>query len=278
MTEFSEIDLRAFLLGRLHQEVAVEIEERSLVDEAFFDEIEEAEDELIDDYLLGSLSPEETNYFAQRSRSWPGINERLRVRKALLGALKQTGQKTLVSQSARQSARPERSVRKFLIPVFGLTACILIALALQWHHHPAPQITKTEPARPLPHSGSSLPAEPTTEEALGPEIVFFPQHVSRGAEQVSPQILRAGISHRATLQLELPAWAQANDRKWDVTVAGVHGVVHVERGLQTQKTGDIFFVATTFDPSAIAPGQYSVTLSQPQTRHSIHEWELRVTK
>jgi hypothetical protein len=49
----------AYLLGRLGQDEQERIEERFLVDQDFFEEAQILEDEIIDDYLSGTLSDRE---------------------------------------------------------------------------------------------------------------------------------------------------------------------------------------------------------------------------
>ena len=66
-------DLRQYLLGNLSEDRRELIEKQLLTDGNFHEELEVAEDELIDEYLSGNLSEQERRQF---EKTFPSTNER----------------------------------------------------------------------------------------------------------------------------------------------------------------------------------------------------------
>lgn len=60
-----QISIKDYLLGQLSEQERQQVEERLLTDDAFFEEISIAENELIDRYLNGSLAPQEVERFRE---------------------------------------------------------------------------------------------------------------------------------------------------------------------------------------------------------------------
>ena len=85
MTEnpYNEKELRAFLLGNLPDEARAGIEDRFLADEEFAVQLELAEDELIESYLLGELSTGDKQRFRVAFLSQPRRRERVLAMKAV---------------------------------------------------------------------------------------------------------------------------------------------------------------------------------------------------
>jgi type II secretory pathway pseudopilin PulG len=76
------IEMR-YLLGKLSDAESAELEERSFVDDRVFDEIETAEDELIDAYVGGSLSSEDRERFESKLLKSARVTERVEFAKLL---------------------------------------------------------------------------------------------------------------------------------------------------------------------------------------------------
>src|ERR1044071_6073675 len=76
----SEETVRDYLLGRVSDEATLEgIEERLFTDEEFFARVELAEDEVINDYVLGYLDEREAAGFAATLEGNPGRRFKLRL-------------------------------------------------------------------------------------------------------------------------------------------------------------------------------------------------------
>lgn len=280
MTPFSDADLRAYLLGRLDEPGAAVVEEKSIADEAFFEEIRNAEDELIDDFVRGELSPEDAERFARRNLRQAGMEERVLMRATFFAVLRGGAAGGPAADSARSAALPRRPARRFLIPGFALAAGVLIAVLVfaHWSSHPTAQLARAPLAAAAPQPSRSPSVGLPGPEALDAATVFFPQRVSRGTAQPAPLQLRLGSRHEVKLELELPATASAASALWSVTIQDAHGIVLVRRGLRARQFDGIPFVSTSFDASALPPGSYRVSLSQRIAHPASTEWYLKTIR
>ncbi len=83
-TDFeNELPLRSYLLGKLDPEEQERLEQRLWADNSVLDELQVAEDELIDDYLEGVLSGSEAEKFQSYFLSAPERQRKLRFAKTL---------------------------------------------------------------------------------------------------------------------------------------------------------------------------------------------------
>ena len=76
--------LTRYLLGDVSDKERLEIEDRYLSDEEFFDELLVAEDELIDDYVRGRLSRADRDSFESNFLCSPAREERVKSARALM--------------------------------------------------------------------------------------------------------------------------------------------------------------------------------------------------
>jgi len=92
--------IRQYLLGQLSQEEQTQLEERLLADGAFYEELLIEEDELVDRYLRGDLSAQETEGFETHFLHSPGRQQQLRF----AGALKKYVASEVATQSHEEPA------------------------------------------------------------------------------------------------------------------------------------------------------------------------------
>lgn len=78
--------LRRYLLGELPETERSELADRYFLDEEFFDELLDVENELLDQYVRGQLSPEEAKSFADYLRILPSRETKLATAYALMEA------------------------------------------------------------------------------------------------------------------------------------------------------------------------------------------------
>jgi len=74
--------IKEYLLGRLADEDREEFEQRFFTDEELFEKLQEAEDDLIDDFLSGNLSQDEVDLFQQNFLIGRKREQELRISKA----------------------------------------------------------------------------------------------------------------------------------------------------------------------------------------------------
>jgi hypothetical protein len=98
LNQFEQGTTRLYLLGKLDETRQAQIEERLLTDEAFYDELAMAEDDLTDQYLANQLSDEERSSFEKYFLATPERLQKLRFARSL---------KRYVDQAAGRSAKEE---------------------------------------------------------------------------------------------------------------------------------------------------------------------------
>jgi hypothetical protein len=106
-----------YLLGNLSDEEMARLEERFFSDNQEFEELEIAEDELIDRYVRQELSPEDRKKFEQRIQSYPRLAARVDVGRVLAARFSSSPPLETVEQA--QVIRPKPAWWKTL---FGLSA------------------------------------------------------------------------------------------------------------------------------------------------------------
>ena len=117
---------REFLLGRLSEETRSRFEEGFFDDDELFEQIEIAEDELIDDYLRNELSAADRDYFERTLLRSPRIAERVKIAGALASVaspvLAQPAPEPSISPLARFANwfTPTSIGGKFAYATFGL--------------------------------------------------------------------------------------------------------------------------------------------------------------
>lgn len=269
--------LRAFLLDRLPEADSTALEEKLILEEEFFQFVRSAEDDLLDDYIEGALPPGDLRRFESQLRSRPELQQRLAVRRALLATLAREAAPAVVPPRPK-SATPRR---RWFFPAFAATAALAVVCAALFQAHrsrpaaPA-NVAQAAPAAPGPAARSGGPGEA---QALAPAILFFPQHVSRGASRPAPLRLRLNVPRPVTLELELPAVASAPSHPWSVSLARAGVVVARTRGLYPRHVGGIPFVEVEIMPGVLKPGSYQVSLRQPNSPASrATVWDFSVTQ
>lgn len=108
----------------------IPFEQHLFEDEAFFREVQDTEDELIDEYAMGVLPQTDESALAQRCERQPQLAQRLAMRKAFFAALCSLSQpaKSSLDSSSRTPASRLSQSRWFLIP--GLAPTLAIAAGL----------------------------------------------------------------------------------------------------------------------------------------------------
>jgi hypothetical protein len=124
--------LKRYLIGELGEDDRQEIGERVLIDDQYFAQMEMMEDELIDDYLSGSLSPEEQYRFETHFLNPPSRREKLRFARALRRYVKAEAQVTTATRESelKPVISPSRSGAKPILPlVLKIAAAAAVILA-----------------------------------------------------------------------------------------------------------------------------------------------------
>jgi len=174
---------KQYLLGELDPEEQRRVEERLLVDDAYFEELLMAEDDLTDEYLDGALSAREQERFEQHFLATPERHQKLRFARVLRRYIDDAG----AADSATTPAPPSFSWRRWLpaflrtqrpAVVFSLAIVLLIGgLCGSWI------IIQTRRAQNQPSRAQSQHA------AVEGELAELNSPQNRNPETVSPFVV-----------------------------------------------------------------------------------------
>lgn len=125
-----------YLLGRLSPEEGARLEERCLADDAFFDRMLEAENDLVDNYLRGRLSQREKERFESHYLASPERREKVEFARAFLHTVAQAppvaGKQPSRLLAWWESVRDSFRGRGFGAGLSWATAAVIIALGALW--------------------------------------------------------------------------------------------------------------------------------------------------
>ena len=121
MTDFTEQDLRDWLLHRLEPTRAAELEERLFSDPDLADAIDAARYDLLDDHARGRLSSDDMHRVAQHLAATPDDVMGLRIARALAASADAAH-----ARPARSRAHAAR--RRFIALGAALAGCIVVAV------------------------------------------------------------------------------------------------------------------------------------------------------
>src|SRR5690348_12422503 len=128
--------IRRFLLGELASREREPVEERLLTDEAFLNQVEAAEDDLVDDYVHGKLSSAQKEEFEKYFLSARERQEHVHFSRALQSVLSEDDQiSKLNTATPFVAARPSFWSGVFSRPVLAAAltvSVLLLAVALVW--------------------------------------------------------------------------------------------------------------------------------------------------
>lgn len=135
-------EARRFLLGAVDDSERQQIESLFIIDPETQETILSAEDELVEDYLEGSLSESDTAKFLKQYAQVPRQQRKIRI----LASIKEYGQaEALRGQSGNSGLRKWRSFvslrwpreRRWHIPIAVTAAVLIVAVVwlVQWNNH-----------------------------------------------------------------------------------------------------------------------------------------------
>jgi hypothetical protein len=239
--------LRNYLLGRLSEEEATALEERFFSEEAAFDELLLAEDDLIDDYLDEQLSVDDRRGFEERMQERPELVRRLEARRVLTRALRR-----------RAASTGRRGWRFTLLGLAAAAAVALVVYRVGQHRaspEPKPPVTVVE--------HGTAPATPPVRPAdrPGPVVLLLGSAGVRGSSTVPTTTLEADA---ASLLLRWPLAPGASPR-------GEVVIEDVDRGVVFRGPGAVTGTATaphleTEVPAAtLRAGDYLVRYGDDET-------------
>jgi hypothetical protein len=160
----AEPALRRYLLGSLPESEVNSLEERYFVDSEAFEQVWAAENELVDDYAAGRLTPDERRLFEEHYLSSPLHRSRLATIQALRAARAVTAATPAaaraVTAATPAASRPPAPSR---LGYLALAASFFIVLGLFWILRPRPDAGRTagDPPTPIPTASTQISPAPT---------------------------------------------------------------------------------------------------------------------
>jgi len=238
--------VRAYLLGLLDETEAAQIEERYFADNAYFQWVRDVETELIGQYLAGRLKRPDRNRFESRYLTVPEMRKRLEEVRA---------------------AGPVAPRQSFRLRWYAAAAGVALVISvpsvwLYWQGHGATP----------PHTPNPAPPRPPLILA-----VHLSPGVSKGASAGMEFVQPAG--GRVRLSLELPGRTTPVDCRVDVALVapgGEHETVWTSPAALSHAAGSGSSVEVELEAAALRPGDYVVTVSDPQ-RATLETYVFRVT-
>lgn len=266
MTTNKNGPLTDYLLGRLSDNEIQEVEDRIFADEAFFDEVETAEDEVIESYLNGELTREQKAGFEQNFLASNRRRKRVEIAMALRKRFGvEVASSRAVASIPRRSARFWDAIRLAFSPRPLLAgAAALIAALVGWLAYrtpiPKPAITSARVSPPQAKAvnpDAPVPALPPVTEppraASIPAFVLLPSLTrgSAGREFSVP----AGV---AEIQLRLRSSIDITPGEYSVSLKTEEDRELWRKDMHYSRASE---VRVNVPARLLLPGRYSLTLS-----------------
>ena len=249
MTSESQVrsTLLQYLAGRLTESERSLFEERLLSDQEFSDAIAVLEQEAIDAYAMGSLSPEE----ASSIRPW------------IEGSLRR--QERVKMARAFLTARQTTSIRKrYLTAILATAACILVAAGatLLRMHRPSEKVGPASLPERARSAVSAPPHDTSSQDGIAtkPAVILVIAERIRGERPTATyQIPREAP---VELQILLPSGTKSQTYSLEViSLSKEHGVLLKRDNLQPRTEAGQVYIAASFAPDALPPATYEVVVN-----------------
>src|SRR5215213_8421894 len=130
-----ETEIRRYLLGELSDSEREHVEERLISDGDYKEEVLTVEEELLEDYLAGVLSPPERELFHKNYLSAPLQKQKLRIAQALGKYAAQTSVQTLKTVASQSWIERLLNVLRFhngLMQLSWAVLVLIVVLAAGW--------------------------------------------------------------------------------------------------------------------------------------------------
>jgi hypothetical protein len=260
--------LRSYLLGELDPEPQQQLEQRLLADDEYFEALLMAEDELIDQYLGGSLNSIEQKRFASIFLSTPERYQKLNFARALRKYIELNEPARVPDSKAKEEApafwkRFFNSFPRHPALSFSLaTALLLLVVGVTWIA--------------LKNRGRS--SNPGGENPNTVLAVTLTPGATRGDGAIERVVIPAGVE-TIRLQLNLPA---AEYESYSAVVKVVGGrEIYAEDNLKAERSAEGLMVRVHIPAAKLKSEDYQLNLTgleanrQPET---VGRYDFRVLK
>jgi anti-sigma factor RsiW len=259
-------DITRYLLGEPSDDERAAFEEQYVADPRLFDEVVQAENDLIDDYVRGTLAPDVRDRFERAYLADPARRERVKFAEALVAKLDRTERPAVVAASAPGGLAGRRRFDWLLGPKPALgfafaTLVIVLGLRLAFEVRRAPRETSQRETARTDQPGEKAPAAQPPPTPV-PSAVVLALAVGSGSRAIdrsspTPLVIPPGTTE-VRLQLtmherEYPAYR--------VILRGAGGAEILRRGpLMPAAAGSGSILEIGLPASQFESGDYIVTL------------------
>jgi len=282
--------MKRYLLGEVSEEERIDLENRYLSDATLFEELTEAENDLIDSYVRGRLSDHDKQEF---EKQYLTSTER-RARVQFASAFSEISREHEAVSSAQKSSFWERLTSLFSQPTpklqWGMAlAGLAVVLAIGWvtvHHDRSLQATlppmqpSSSPASPTPTTPVPNNQAPSSENTGGTELAKADRpELDEFTVQLTPGLARGIEAGTKTFSVPKTPWIEfrlllENDehRNYSAVVETAEGneVWHVD-GIKSLLLHGNKVVDVRVPSKIVKPGDYVIRLGEMRTIHSNQE-------
>lgn len=251
-------ELREYLLGRLPDDSANELDARLFADDDLHSELLAEQDSLIEDFLGGRLKEEEESSFRTQIARSPSLKEKVDSFRVLLTALER--------QTARVSHTAPFRFSPFAIlisPALAIMLCIAIYLYVREFRKSAGLNAQLQALSHTPQ---------TVSESIGNApvaVAFLSANVVRGTS-ARPEIGVSANDSLIELQLELREAPEGED-SWDAELLRGTNVIWKASQVPLRTVGREEFLPLFIESRSLQPGDYEIRYRPSSSTHEIFQ-------
>ena len=243
--------LRDYLLGRLPENLATELDTRLFASNELNRELQDEQDSLIEDFVYSRLTPVEDEAFQAQCARSPMLQEKVRSFRVFLSALE------------RQSdSKPSPLILRFrqffslLSPALALLLCFASFLYIRELRRNA--LLSSQLLAFSRTYGSNMSSNDDKHSTV---VAFLSANVPRGPSS-APEITVPAAARLLELQVELRP-SPSDEADWDVDLLHDTDVIWTSAHVPLHRTGQEAFLSLPIDTGSIRTGSYVV-------RYSLH--------
>lgn len=278
MTQLTDDELRRYLLGTLPEAEAESLEDAYFADRETLERVRGAEDDLVDDYAAGRLTPDESRRLEHRWEASPRQRERLLVARALRLALPPP-RPTLPGRPRWPGWSAPLRLAALLFLSFGL---FWTWRARQPQPRPAPNSATADASEARPPASPAVTPQPSPTALASRTLVVLALSPIAARDGPGARPLRVPADARA-VRLELEAEPEslqaAGASPLAVEVATVEGrPVWRGRAVRPRLGRPALLATVELAPERLAPGDYVVSLFVMHDGAALERYFLRVLR
>lgn len=232
-----------YLTGSLSADERTHFEEQLLADQEFSDAVATCEQEILDSYATGSLTPQETASLRAWIETSPRRMQRVRMAQALL----------------RQ--RPAERRQNWRVAAILAAACLIGIVGAALHFlikAPAREATVNSPlAAPLANGISPSKVEPAPHtDAKNPAVILLVAENMRGRQPVVTYRVQSDVP--VELQIIL---AEGSQGIYNLEITSSGRSLVKREGLQPRSLAKHLYLDVSFPPGTFPPATYNAVIS-----------------